>query len=47
MGYAGNFEPSYLIPTVIADSISKVNINFPFLFHYSGLNKNCISIREI
>lgn len=23
MGYAGNMEPSYLIPTVIADSINK------------------------
>ena len=25
MGYAGNIEPSYLIPTVIADSLIKVN----------------------
>ena len=24
MGYAGNIEPSYLIPTVIADSLVKV-----------------------
>jgi len=23
MGYAGNMEPSYLIPTVIADSLNK------------------------
>ena len=23
MGYAGNMEPSYLIPTVIADSVNK------------------------
>lgn len=26
MGYAGNMEPSYLIPTVIAESINKVNL---------------------
>ena len=25
MGYAGNMEPSYLIPTVIADSLQKVS----------------------
>ncbi len=24
MGYAGNFEPSYIIPSVIADSVEKV-----------------------
>ena len=24
MGYAGNFEPSYIIPSVIADSAEKV-----------------------
>lgn len=24
MGYAGNMEPSYLIPTMIADNINKV-----------------------
>jgi actin-related protein 3 len=23
MGYAGNLEPSYIIPTVLADSINK------------------------
>ena len=23
MGYAGNMEPSYLIPTVLADSLNK------------------------
>ena len=23
MGYAGNMEPSYLIPTVLADSMNK------------------------
>lgn len=27
MGYAGNMEPSYLIPTVIADSLSKVQLS--------------------
>jgi hypothetical protein len=25
MGYAGNMEPSYLIPTAVAESLNKVN----------------------
>lgn len=27
MGYAGNFEPDYIIPTAIADVFKKVNTN--------------------
>ena len=32
MGYAGNLEPSYLIPSVIATSVTKVRICFKLLF---------------
>jgi actin-related protein len=34
MGYAGNAEPSYLIPTVVADSYDKVTILLCLNFVY-------------
>ena len=44
MGYAGNMEPSYLIPTAIADSLNKVNILNNKMFirikHKAVLHKN-------
>ena len=32
MGYAGNLDPSYIIPSTIATSLNKVNNKLTYLF---------------
>lgn len=39
MGYAGNMEPSYLIPTAIAESLNKVITIYSFSMEYSLKHK--------
>ena len=39
MGYAGNLEPSYLIPSVIASAVNKVN-NINNTLESSGYDKS-------
>jgi actin-related protein 3 len=34
MGYAGNMDPNYIIPSTIATSLSKVSILFTFNINY-------------
>jgi len=31
MGYAGNMDPSYIIPSTIATSLNKVSISYDYI----------------
>jgi len=48
MGYAGNFDPNYIIPTCIADCPEKVHIffyfNSPLSIYLSSNTINSISL---
>jgi len=44
MGYAGNAEPSYLIPTVVGDAYEKVSWKGSLLFLFSE-NRNGFEAR--
>ena len=48
MGYAGNMEPSYLIPTSIATPVNKVRFGFILtLFYIHIVNSSTDEKREL
>lgn len=47
MGYAGNLDPSYIIPSTIATSLAKVNlISITILFKFNYFHNNLNSIKQ-
>ena len=47
MGYAGNLDPSYIIPSTIATSLAKVNlISITILFKLNYFHNNLNSIKQ-
>ena len=48
MGYAGNLDPSYIIPSTIATSLSKVSVALPYyVFILLSFCRNQTSLRTL